>query len=428
MKSLLLKAFVISLFVLPVMRADDRFLWEGGNDYGNGWKQSVEMGAIYTASYPWVWVHQESKWIWVADRAEKNNSTDFWSWDSAIKAWRWQNLNEYPWLGYVSGLDFSWIWFDAQAASDAYYLNTRDAWMSAEAFEQYCHGFALVTGGTFNMGDALAEGDGDEVPIHAVTLSTFYIGRTEVTLGEMVEAYNWAYSEGLLVIGSIGTNNARGLSRELLDFDATESYQKVQISFDGSQFVVDAGKDDYPAIGITWYGLAAYANFRSEMEGLTPCYDFSDWSCNFSANGFRIPTEAEWEYAARGGNLSRGYRYSGSDDYDQVAWDTSNSVTSENPIQSGKGTHRVGLKQPNELGIYDMSGNVWEWCHDWYSSSTYATGPNIDPTGPATGVERVDRGGGWSFATRYNRVAERSHSLPTRSGATLGCRIVRRSF
>ncbi|MFW6122182.1 MAG: formylglycine-generating enzyme family protein, partial [Petrotogales bacterium] len=135
--------------------------------------------------------------------------------------------------------------------------------------------------------------------------------------------------------------------------------------------------------------------------------------------GYRLPTEAEWEYAARGGNKSNGYKYAGSNDPDEVAWYWDNS---------GGHTHEVGTKKPNELGIYDMSGNVWEWCQDWYDSDYYEESPKTNPYNHEMGSYRVSRGGSWYFYASFVRVADRYRSNPDVTNVSFGFRVCRTAF
>ena len=211
-----------------------------------------------------------------------------------------------------------------------------------------------VEGGTFQMG-ATSEQGGDaydnEYPVHSVTLSDYYIGETEVTQ-ELWEA----------VMGS------------------NPSY------FSGSQRPVER---------VSW----------------NDCQEFITQLNQLTGKNFRLPTEAEWEYAARGGNKSKGYKYSGSNTIGNVAWygDNSNS------------THNVKTKSPNELGIYDMSGNVYEWCQDWYGS--YSSGSQTNPTGPSSGSFRVERGGSWHYDAERCRVSNRVSGNPDYGYVELGLRL-----
>jgi len=232
--------------------------------------------------------------------------------------------------------------------------------------------FVRVDGGTFQMGSA-SGGDNDERPVHSVTVKTFNIGKYPVTQKEWVEI--------------MGTNPS---------------------NFKG---------DNLPVEQVSWFDVVEYCNRRSVKEGLTPAYSGSgnNITCNWNANGYRLPTEAEWEYAAKGGNKDpMVYEYSGSNSVGAVAWYDGNS---------GKRTQPVGTKAANSLGIHDMSGNVWEWCWDWYGS--YSSGSQTDPRGASSGSDRVDRGGGWNDSAAHVRSAYRHYGTPSVRGAYLGFRLVR---
>jgi len=237
-------------------------------------------------------------------------------------------------------------------------------------------GMVFVEGGTFEMGDHYNEASDDELPVHEVTLSSFFIGQYEVTQDE---------------------------------------YETVMGSNPAHNYGVG---DNYPVYYLTWYNAVEYCNALSIQENLTPCYDLTDWSCNFSADGYRLPTEAEWEYAARGGvNWTDDYRYSGTtDNLVDYAWYNSNS---------GEQTHEVGTKLPNQLDIYDMSGNVCEWCNDRYLSSYYNSSPANNPPGPDSGFYRVLRGGYWGHGAIHCRVADRDHNYPGSYYYIIGFRILR---
>ena len=217
-----------------------------------------------------------------------------------------------------------------------------------------------VEGGTFTMGATEEQGsdaDPDEKPAHQVTLSSYYIGKTEVTQ-ELWEA----------VMGSSLSN------------------------FKGTNLPVEK---------VSWEDCQ---EFVSKLNALT-------------GKNFRLPTEAEWEFAARGGNKSRGCKYSGSNTIDDVAWYDSNSSST---------THPVATKTPNELGIYDMSGNVSEWCNDWYVGSSYTSESQTNPTGPDSGGSlsfRVWRGGRWDKPADWCRVSDREGIYPSYRYNYLGLRL-----
>lgn len=221
-----------------------------------------------------------------------------------------------------------------------------------------------VEGGTFTMGATSEQGSDafdDEKPTHSVTLSSFSIGETEVTQAL------WQ-----AVMGQTPTS-------------------------DGSQWSSTYGLgSNYPAYYVSWNDCQTFITKLNDLTGKT----------------FRLPTEAEWEYAARGGKKSQGYKYSGSNTIGDVAWYTDNS---------GSTTHNVGTKAANELGLYDMSGNVWEWCQDWYGS--YSSSSQTNPTGPSTGSLRVDRGGSWNYGAGLCRVSLRLNNSPDRRYCNLGLRL-----
>jgi formylglycine-generating enzyme required for sulfatase activity len=175
--------------------------------------------------------------------------------------------------------------------------------------------------------------------------------------------------------------------------------------------------DNLPVEQVSWSDAVEYCNKLSLKEGLTPAYRGSGDSivCDFNASGYRLPTEAEWEYAAKGGNKDYMiYEYAGGNNADSVGWYNGNS---------GNRTHPAGTKQPNSLGLYDMSGNVWEWCWDWYGN--YSSGIQNNPTGASSGTSRVCRGGGWYFTAALARSALRGDFTPSFWFYSVGFRLVR---
>ncbi len=226
-----------------------------------------------------------------------------------------------------------------------------------------------VKGGTFQMGST--NDDSVKMLVHSVTVNKFYIGKYEVTQKEWEDV--------------MGSNPSR------------------KYGFG----------NNYPVYFVSWYDAVEFCNAKSETESLTPCYDLNYWSCDFTANGYRLPTEAEWEFAARGGNRSNGYQYSGSNDIDSVAWYRNNA---------SKKTHPVGRKEANELGVYDMTGNVFEWCNDWYER--YSSSSQTNPRGASTGSDRVYRGGSSGGRTGLN-LAFRHCINPDYGDGHLGFRIVK---
>ncbi len=142
-----------------------------------------------------------------------------------------------------------------------------------------------------------------------------------------------------------------------------------------------------PVEQVTWSVAAKYCNARSVKEGFEPCYDLNTWQCNFAASGYRLPTEAEWEYACRAGTVGAYHFGDRAEQLKGYAWFEGNSDS---------GPHPVGQKKPNAWGLYDMNGNVWEWCNDFYGAKYYRNSPAENPRGPDEGEKRVLRGGAWS--------------------------------
>jgi len=284
-------------------------------------------------------------------------------------------------------------------------------------------GMVFIPAGSFEMGDSFGEGCSDERPVHTVTVSAFFIARYEVTNDEMAEVLQWACANSRITVTSSEVRNAVGDKQRLLYLDDAQ----CRITWDSKSlaFGIKPTKGPgYPCVEVTWYGAVAYCNFRSEMERLTPCYDLSDWSCDWSANGYRLPTDAEWEKAARGG--AEGHRFPWSDtdtiqhsranyysDAD-VSYDTSGTRGhhpdfdhTETPY-----TSPVGSFPPNDYGLYDTAGNVWEWVWDRHDSNYYSYSPPVDPKGPSTGYYRVVRSGRWGYDAVSCRVAGRRHGSP----------------
>ena len=243
----------------------------------------------------------------------------------------------------------------------------------------------FVQGGTFQMGSK--DGDSVEKPVHSVTVSDFYIGKYEVKVSEFKQ---FIYATGY-------RTDAEKVGYSYVYDGSRKKKNGVTWKCDMKGNIRPTSENNHPVIHVSWNDANIYCR----------------WA------GGRLPTEAEWEYAARGGNKSKGYKYSGSNNIKDVAWYEGNS---------SRKTHLVGTKQANEIGIYDMSGNVWEWCNDWFDKNYYSKGYSRNPRGAYSGSYRVLRGGNWRSYIGGCRVADRGKGAPDSSLNSPGFRLVKDSI
>jgi formylglycine-generating enzyme required for sulfatase activity len=245
--------------------------------------------------------------------------------------------------------------------------------------------FVLVKGGCYEMGDAFGDGDADEKPVHNVCVNDFHLGKYEVTVGQFKRFVN---ETGYRTEAEKG-DGCFVWTGSKWDKDGSKSWRSPGFSQD----------DNQPAVCVSWNDAQA----------------FNEWLSRKGGKGYRLPTEAEWEYAARSGGKKEKYAGTSNDaglgDY---AWYNANS---------GSRTHSVGEKAPNGLGLYDMTGNVWEWCQDWYGEKYYNESPRDNPRGPSSGQYRVLRGGSWSGEPQNVRAANRDRGRPANRSYSSGFRL-----
>jgi formylglycine-generating enzyme len=265
--------------------------------------------------------------------------------------------------------------------------------------------------------DSWSEGNLDERPVHPVEVAPFYLQAKETTKAEWDTVYTWALTNGY-VFDSAGAGKA----------------------------------SNHPVVEVNWYDAVKWCNARSQKEGLIPCYytdaartvvyktgrvDLTHEHVLWTGDGYRLPTEAEWEKAARGGAQGRRFPWGDTITHALANYDSSSSFAYD--TSSSRGLHPsydyrdppytapVGSFAPNEFGLYDMTGNVWEWCWDRYGSNYYANSQIMNPLGATTGSLRIDRGGSWFRNATNARTSVRGRFQPSGMGGDLGLRPARRS-
>ncbi|MTB50333.1 SUMF1/EgtB/PvdO family nonheme iron enzyme [Lewinella sp. W8] len=265
-----------------------------------------------------------------------------------------------------------------------------------------------VAGGSFRMGDFSGNGSEFERPVRTVKVKTFYLNRTEVSNAEFAQFLN---EKGNLSTG--------GGPWYLID------NARAAIKKSGTKYVVDSGKEQYPVSGVSWYAAVYFCNWRSEKEGFTPVYSIIKTRAgiavkpNWAANGYRLPTEAEWEYASR--DRGEDLRWAGTSSQDSLHFFAN--------LTGGADGHRYiapsGALLANDLGLAHMSGNVSEWCWDYFDGKYYHEAPSDDPRGPSSGTKRSLRGGSYSHAVNYGRTTTRQGWQPAVPNGMIGFRLAR---
>ncbi len=277
----------------------------------------------------------------------------------------------------------------------------------------------FIKGGTFDMG--YDYGEEDERPRHQVTVSDFYLAKYQVTVSEFKK----------FIGGSRYQTNA-DIKKGSFYWDGLDWQFKAGVNWkhaaDGKE-VEDLSEYHHPVVHVSWYDAIYYCNWLSKKHDLEPVYeiDSSMVIANWEANGYRLPTEAEWEYAARSGGEDEKYAGTSVDSLVFMYGNYWEPDPAEATVMDDFSyTSPVGSFEPNKLGLYDMSGNVWEWCWDWYGIYYYEKSQDsTDPEGPEEGIHRTQRGGSWKSTYPYLQCVFRGYFSPDDGDYSIGFRLAR---
>ncbi|MCX7049732.1 MAG: SUMF1/EgtB/PvdO family nonheme iron enzyme [Candidatus Sumerlaeota bacterium] len=311
--------------------------------------------------------------------------------------------------------------------------------------------------GNSQRGDDATYGASDESPTHTVTLSAYQIGKYHVTNGQYCAVMNWALGKGYVKGDASGapysSGDAYAAGQKMIAItDSNCPVQYLGASSGGFSWKSQIGAggvtyslESHPVTDVTWYGAVVFCNWLSEKDGFTACYDLTSWTLIQGNNGYRLPTEAEWERAAAwdgskhwiysfmsdtltGKNRCNYYDYNPScvnplglqsfPNTSPVGWFNGVNISPNGNIQT--------VNSPSPVGCYDMSGNIWQWCYDLYGA--YSSGAQTDPLGATSGTNRVECGGYWYNPNYHCRSAARSHPDPDYSNRGIGFRIACGTF